>query len=116
MKETLGTYIGKSEYETYKRECRKWIERLGLTDWKIYFRFEEIENALAGCRRDFEGRVAVLVLNPFQAHCKRADVDVKKSAKHEVLHLLLAELAWMSNSRVLTETAWSAAEHCVIRR
>lgn len=111
-----GTYIGKKEYEVFKKECRHWIERFGLTDWKVYYTFEELDDALAGCSRDYEGRVATLTLNPFQENLKRRDVNVKASAKHEVMHILLAELRWMSHSRVLTDQAWMAAEHAVIRR
>jgi hypothetical protein len=110
------TYLGAKDFAIFRAECQRWITRLGLSDWKIYYRFEEIEDGLAGCRRSFEGRCATIVLNPCQENCKREHVDVKRNAKHEVLHLLLAELDWLNRNRCVTDSAWMAAEHAVIRR
>lgn len=112
----IGTYLTKKHFDTFKKEARRWIDRLGLLDWRIDYQFEECHQSLAECRRDYEGRCATLVLNPFQERVKRKDVDVKARARHEVMHLLMAEVAWLNGKRCVTDDIWSAAEHCVIRR
>lgn len=111
-----GTAIGKKEFATFKAECHRWIKIFGLTEWKIHYHFEEIENGLAAINRDFEGKIARISLNPFQERCTKREVNVKRSARHEILHLLLGELEWMEGRRVISSQSWSAAEHGVIRR
>jgi hypothetical protein len=111
-----GTRLSSKHFETYKRECEKWISELGLKDWKVWYRFEGLEGALAGCRTDYEGRCVTLILNPWQEGCKGKDVDLGRLARHEVLHLLLAELRALNNKRCITPDVWESAEHGVIRR
>jgi hypothetical protein len=111
-----GTYIGKREFETFKAECRKWVKRFGLTDWKLAFHFEKVDRGLAGINHDYEGKIARVSLNPFQENCKRRDVDVRRSARHEILHLLLGELHYLNGKRIVSDNMWEAAEHGVIRR
>lgn len=114
MKE--GTRIGKKEFAIFKAECRRWIDLLSLSDWKIYYRFYQIEDGLAGINRDYEGKIATVSLSPFQERCSRSEVNVKSSARHEILHLLLGELDYLNGRRLVTSGSWDAAEHTVIRR
>jgi hypothetical protein len=113
-----GTAISAREFGMFKAECEKWRRLLGLTEWKINYHFEEIEEALAGINRDFEGKRARISLHPFQERVPKGEVrrSVLSSARHEILHLMLAELDWMNGRRFVTADAWSAAEHTVIRR
>jgi hypothetical protein len=111
-----GTAIGKREFEVFKSECFRWVKRLGLSDWKLHFAFEEVENGLASINTDFEGKIARVSLNPFQERVPKREVNVKSSARHEMLHLLLSELRWMNSRRFITDNSWEAAEHAVIRR
>lgn len=113
-----GTQITKKEFAIFKAECQKWVNVFGLRDWKMYYHFEEIDNALGGINRDYEGKTARVSLHPFQCRVPRSEVieSVKRTALHEILHLLLGELDWLRSSRVLTEQVWNAAEHGVIRR
>lgn len=113
-----GTQITKREFAIFKAECRRWVDRFGLTDWKLYYTFEEIEGGLASVNRDWEGKCATVTLHPFQERIPKADVEasVKSSARHEMLHLLLGELDYLNGRRAISNDIWSAAEHGVIRR
>jgi hypothetical protein len=112
----VGTALGKKHFEAFRAECEYWLNALGLKDYRVYYEFAEVPNGLAGCQRDVEGRVCTITLNPFQENCSKAQVDVRRSAKHEVIHLLLAELAHLNGKRLVTEGQWDAAEHAVVRR
>lgn len=111
-----GFSITEKDFSVFKAECQKWIRRFGLTDWKIHYHFEEVDDGLAGINRDFEGKIARISLNPFQENCTKQDVNVKRSARHEVLHLLLGELDYLNGRRLISSNTWDAAEHTVIRR
>lgn len=113
-----GTSVGKREFAMFKAECFRWVDLLGLTDWRLHYCFEECDNALATCNRDFEGRTATITLSTFLENIERHEAveTVKKSARHEVLHLLLAELDWLNGKRCVTGDIWAAAEHGVMRR
>ena len=111
-----GTHIGQAEFMAFKLECVRWQHKFGLMDWRLCFRFETAEDGLAGIRCDFEGRIASVFLNPFQERCTKREVDVRRSARHEMLHLLLAELQYLNGRRLVSDNTWQAAEHGVIRR
>lgn len=111
-----GTQITKREFAIFKAECQRWIKIFGLTEWKIHYHFEDVPDGLAGINRDFEGKIARISLNPFQERVPKREVNVRSSARHEILHLLLGELDWMEGRRNISANSWAAAEHGVIRR
>lgn len=118
MNKKDGTAIGQKEFAMFKEECERWRKIFGLMDWKLHYYFEELDDAIAGIKHDFEGKIASVFLNPFQERIHRRDAraSVKRSARHEMLHLLLAELNYLNGRRIVSENIWDAAEHGVIRR
>ena len=112
----VGTNIGPKEFAAFKVECKRWQVLFGLQDWRLCYSFEHVEDGLAGINCDFEGRIASVFLNPFQERCTKREVDVRRSARHEMLHLLLAELQYLNGRRLVSDNTWQAAEHGVIRR
>lgn len=113
-----GTSIGKREFAMFKAECQRWVQALGLTDWRLHYEFDECDKALATVNRDYEGRCATITLSTFleNVHRHEAVETVKSSAKHEILHLLLGELDWLNGKRIVSGDVWAAAEHGVMRR
>jgi len=109
----------KSDFEYFKNVCLDWQKKLLLDSWKIYF--------VHGTVDDEESRASIV--RSHEAHqvtiyfCKdwvRANLEpkTKKSirdcAVHEIMHLLLADLAELAKQRFVTDNElWSAEEALV---
>jgi len=91
----------KKQFELFKKECRKWADRFGLNGWRFDFHLLDIGENQAEVRRDFMDCVATVRL-----HIELEKVDgetwtdvIKNSAKHEMIHVLLGNIATLANSR-----------------
>ena len=91
------TYTTDEDFEVFKEECNKWIKRFGLFGWKVYYHHEEIdENAYAVCFANTMGRVSDIKLNK---KCDTKDLNIRKTAFHEVCELLLAKVEVLIKDR-----------------
>ena len=104
------------DFEFFKKEVIKYQKLLGLTDWKIYLDHESVENSLAWIRRDQEGRCCTIGLSVKWDHQKVSRDLIASSTRHEILHLLLADLRLAGNKRQTTDEDFTIAEHSIIRR
>ena len=43
----MGNKTTRKDFALFKRECRKWIERLSLGDWEVTFHHDERADRLA---------------------------------------------------------------------
>ena len=89
---------------------------MGLTDWKIYLEHESHDGSLAWIRRDQEGRCCTIGLSVKWEYQPVNRLLISQSARHEVLHLLLADLRLAGNKRQTTDEDFTIAEHSIIRR
>lgn len=110
--------ISKKDFELFKTECQKWVQKLGLTDWNITFRHRPLINAQAHTQYDCNASSACFSL---RTECDKPEKEaftssIEDSAKHEVLHLLLARLYFKAGARYLNEGELDEAEHAVIAR
>ena len=106
----------KEDYEYFQKQVTSYQKQLGLTDWKIYFEHYTHENSMAWIKRDQEGRCCTIGLSIDWAHQKVSRDMIKSCARHEVLHLLLADLRLAGNKRQTTDEDFTIAEHSIIRR
>ncbi len=112
MKKTTEKHLA-----AFEKEARYWIAKLGLTDWEVAFRREDIETrALLGV--NYLGRCASFFL------CKEWPgtivpltlATVRDSAKHEAVELLVSDLSTIANSRYVNEDEWEHSRHCLVQR
>lgn len=91
-----------SDFEIFKKEFTKWQNRFGLSGWKIFFYHVELKDCYANITPDVENMVATVRLN---SKVVKGDKyrDVKKSAKHEALHLLIMKLEACGRWRYVNE-------------
>lgn len=78
----------------FSNHVKKWAERLGMQDWDLMVTWcpdKEIGEDSAACYPDVDARHAKITLN--REPDKYAVEDLDKLALHEVLHLVLADLA-----------------------
>lgn len=116
------TKTTKEDFEIFKKECEKWIDFFGLKDWDIYFSHDKFdESILATCDcGETENKKCVL---SFNKEIKDDALDemltefhIKKSAFHEVCHLLLANFQGMARYRYVTSSELTQEEHTIVTR
>lgn len=99
------------DFARFKDEFRRWQKLLGLTDWRMRFHHEPLDNNAAACvTPDCQARVSGVYLG------FTIDHDVAEAARHEALELLLADLGWLPSQRYVREEEVNVARHMVIRR
>jgi len=97
-------------------EFQKWFKyfqkKFGLTGYKVYFKYEEVDGGYADITADQENMVVTVRLSSLP--CK--DRPIKQSAKHEAIHLLLHRLEDCAVDRFTTsKDIYSAAEEIVFK-
>lgn len=98
-------------FELFKSECKKWINKFELNNWDILIECHSIKVGNAQCWTDIEGYVGSITLNTEWKGIRPLDKEnIKKCAKHEVIHLLLARLSNYAKSRDYTEKDCYEAE------
>ncbi len=71
----------------------------GLTGYKCYFKYESFNDGFADIVVDQDGKVATVRLNSNCPDKVTPFRDVRGSAKHEALHLLLGRLEGLATDR-----------------
>ena len=116
-------YTTKADFELFKKESLKWIDRLGLHGWSYVFyhsdlsKVADLEDSNAVNTAYYKAKTAVLRLNKsFNELDKTKNQMIRDCANHEVLHILLSDLSTMAFSRSIDPEIYNAEEHAVINR
>lgn len=91
------------DFELFQSEFKKWQQRFGLTGYKVYFIYEPVENAFANIQINQGSMVVSVKLNSKLSDENKPFKDIKKSAKHEALHLLIGRLEQVGRYRYSSE-------------
>lgn len=108
-------------FALFKKECQHWIDKFGLKEWDITFERMNLESddpdATTGaqCVADIKNRIAALVLQA-DWDIKVTNQMVKRMAFHEVCHVLLWRLVWLTQERYISEGEATSEAHAIIRR
>jgi len=106
----------KKDFELFKREVRRWVDKFGLYDWEIVFTHTEDDGARAGYDRNDEGRSIVFNLSAEYDSLTYSTENIKVSAFHEVTEgLLLAPLDNMIDRRRYGYGERNEALHQIVR-
>lgn len=101
----------------FKDECEKWIAKLGLTGWTVYYSFtpkDEEETEYASCSPDYMGCKADIQLSRcWDEKCPPTEANIRQSAKHEIIHLLLANLTALARNRFVVRGELEKAEEAI---
>lgn len=109
----------KAHFTLYKREVAHWISRLGLTDFHVDFRHkaQSEESVRATVTYGLTGRTVTFWLSPVWEVDVPTSAQIKRTALHEVLHLLLADLTGLIHAREYdSDGRATPLEHAVLRR
>lgn len=112
----MSNKTNQNHYKLFQKTCDFWIKELGLTDWKIYYFHQDEKDSYAWITPDSEAKQASIGLSVDWSDSKITKDMLKYCAKHEVLHLLLADLVQTGKYRQSSDTDFTTAQHAVIRR
>ena len=106
------------QFEFYKKECKKWIDRFELNNWKVWFIKSELEDAFSQIHTKINGYGAKIILNSSLWNDDGISVEqiLAETAKHEIIHLLLSRFSDYAKSRDYTNDQLYEAEEEVVRK
>lgn len=104
------------DFAVFKAEAERFAGVLSLGDWHLIYEHSHCENALAEARLDSYGKCAVIALAEDWLTTPITKETVEMCARHEVYHVLLADMVYLANSRICTDWLLTQAQHAVIRR
>jgi len=101
----------KAQFKRFQAEFNRCIEVLGLKEWDVYFSMTKLDDR-ASIEYRPTAKTAVIYLSDEQPW---TGSDPEKSAKHEAVHLLLAEMSTLGEMRDSTHSDREQAEEEVVR-
>ncbi len=110
-----GRRTTRAQFATFRREFLAWQKRLGLLDWKVYFKHEDLEDSFAVIRAS-DSHVAVVIMASHLSGEDFGDFRPRSSARHEALHLLLADMASEGRHRYVRSDDFVRTEEAVVLR
>ena len=106
----------KEDFEYFQDQCLKYIKQLGLLDFKIYWEHAKHPDAYAYITPEVNDGQAVIGLAINWGTQKVTKQMLTYCAKHEVLHLLIADLVEVGKRRNSIAEDFTRAQHAIIRR
>lgn len=104
------------DFELFQSEFKKWQQLFGLTGYKVYFKYEPLDKSFADISINQGSMVATVSVNSELSDKDKPYKDIKRSAKHEALHLLVARLEHNGKYRYTSENEiYESAEELVFR-
>lgn len=104
-------------FELFKTAVEEWCRRLHIDGWHIYFAHDELDGNYAQVATSATNRVATITLSTVWDDLYKPTLEtIDETAKHEVVHILLAPLRELALNRFATEDQIEAAEEELSRR
>ncbi len=104
------------DFEQFQKHFRYYQNLFNLSGYKIYFKHEPLERCFAEIDIAHETMIATVSLNSeLEEDCKEF-LDIKQSARHEALHLLLGRMKWLACQRNITADELYTAEEEAVHR
>jgi len=104
------------DFKLFQSEFKKWQQRFGLTGYKVYFKHEPIEDSFANISISQGVMAATVRLSSEVSDKDKPHEDIKRSAKHEALHLLVGRLEQNGRWRYSSENEiYEATEELVFK-
>ena len=105
-----------TNFELFQKDFNKWRYHFGLTGYKVYFKYEPLENSFADIHINQGEMVAIVTLNSKLPEKDKPFKHIKRSAKHEALHLLVGRLEQNARFRYSSENEiYEATEELVFK-
>lgn len=107
----------KKQFNFFRDECLRLIDLLGLKDYAVTFHHIKLEkNTRAEIIFNVPNKVASINFSTDSWDKVFTDDDIKQSAKHEIAHLLTAELEHIGLCRYINDGEMDIAMETFARR
>lgn len=83
----------KKDFQDYQKWVRFYVKKFGLTDYQLFFEHGALHNANAMVATNITGRNASFSLSTFIHDNDMIGRNMKFFARHEVCHLLIADVS-----------------------
>lgn len=93
----------KNEFAEFQKWFKEYQKRFGLNGWQVYFEYKPLEDSFANITVSYRLQSATAQLNNKLPDKDKPFKDIKRSAKHEALHLLLSRLEGNARHRYASE-------------
>lgn len=106
------------DFILFKKEAAKWLKQLGLEHWNVKYQWENLDeyNLDGGMTMDSNSvGYATLSLDTEIDDC-HTPFDIKTTAKHEVMHLLVRRLSEAAYYRYSSKDEIYNAEEELVNR
>ena len=104
------------DFELFQKVFREYQEKFGLQGYRVYFEHEPFGDDFAGISVDMDNMTATVRLNSRLPKRQASAKDVRRLAKHEALHLLLARLRSLALERFVTASEVQESSEEVVHR
>ena len=107
----------REQFEIFCQECEKWIYRFGLYGWRFYFSHTHKLNGVIAWIEypiNIEDCVFTVGLEP-KLNYDYTEIDIRRSAFHEIMHAFLYRLNLFAKERVAFSSDIDEEEHHIIR-
>jgi hypothetical protein len=91
------------EFLAFQRSFREWQHRFGLTDWRVVFKCEDLEDSFARMVANLEGHIATILLADRVDEYSMDEWDPVRHGRHEAIHLLTYRLYRIGGMRHIME-------------
>ena len=103
-------------FQLFRKECERNLEYLGLKNWKVYYQFKPLKDSFGRSQWKYSGMVATITLAmEFPKPFDDLEQQIKETALHECLEILLAPLTSLAQDRTWDSLVFDKEVHTVIR-
>jgi len=108
--------LSQEHFTLFKAECEKQLERMGLKSWRVFYQFKKLKDSFGNAQWNYSGRVATITLaRDFPEPYDNLEEQIKQTALHECLEILLAPMSDIAGSRGYSPVDCDKEIHSVIR-
>lgn len=111
-------FLNKTHFNKFKKHCHKWINRLGLLDYKWWFEFQHMPEfeGYAGFNACWKGKTAVVTLNSEWRNQEPTDKALERAAFHECFEISMVRLHTMAEHGPQLGNDVESEIHSAVRR
>jgi hypothetical protein len=102
------------QYEKFCDETKYWLHKFNLLNYETFIRHDELEDR-AQITFNGEDGIAIITLSSAWMNIEPTDLQIAKTAFHEVMELLLGNMTWGLLDQNKSESHVNAKVHSVIR-
>jgi hypothetical protein len=105
-------------FQVFKKECLRLIDLFELNNWNVEFQHGELNLRFAEIKTSLDDYIATIGFNIEWDDVLRpcTEEEIKKSALHEVIHLLLSRLSDMGAARYITSAEFKSTEEELVHK